>query len=72
MKTKDKTVSKTISFIGFSGGGMWGMVDLNDGRIVRVRPFIYDWKYDRNQVHTHGTRALWTHKRIHLPRSSPG
>lgn len=52
LKTKDKTVLKTISLIGFSGGGMPGMVDVKDGRIVRVRPFHYDWKYNRDQVHT--------------------
>lgn len=39
LKTRDKTVSKTISLIGFSGGGVTGMVDVKDGRIVRVRPF---------------------------------
>ncbi|MEW6665250.1 MAG: molybdopterin-dependent oxidoreductase [Thermodesulfobacteriota bacterium] len=52
LKTRDKTVLKTISLIGFSAGGMPGMVDVKDGRIVRVRPFHYDWKYNRDEVRT--------------------
>jgi trimethylamine-N-oxide reductase (cytochrome c) len=28
------------------------MVDVKDGKILRVRPFRFDWKYDRNQIRT--------------------
>ena len=52
LKTKDKTVLRTISLIGFSGGGAPGMIDIKDGKIIRVRPFRYDWKYSRDQVRT--------------------
>lgn len=52
IKTKDKTVLRTIALIGFSGGGAPGMVDVMDGKIVRVRPFRYDWKYNRDKIRT--------------------
>jgi trimethylamine-N-oxide reductase (cytochrome c) len=28
------------------------MVDVKDGKILRVRPFRFDWKYDRSEVRT--------------------
>jgi trimethylamine-N-oxide reductase (cytochrome c) len=28
------------------------MIDVKDGRIVRIRPFRFDWKYDRDQIRT--------------------
>ena len=48
----DKTVLRSLSLGGFYGGGAEGMVDVKDGKILRVRPFRFDWKYDRNQVRT--------------------
>jgi len=36
--------------MGIMGGGAEGMVDVKDGRIVRVRPLRYDWKYSREQL----------------------
>ena len=47
LNTKDKTVLRSLGLGGFFGGSAEGMVDIKDGRIVRVRPFHYDWKYDR-------------------------
>ena len=46
----DKTVLRTI---GLSGGHHWrgrGAVDVKDGKIVRIRPLHYDWKYDRQAL----------------------
>jgi anaerobic selenocysteine-containing dehydrogenase len=42
----DKTVLKSTALGGMLGGGAPAMVDVKDGKIVRVRPFHYDWKYD--------------------------
>jgi molybdopterin guanine dinucleotide-containing S/N-oxide reductase-like protein len=50
LKTKDRSVVKTIGLMGGFGGSAEGVVDVMDGRIVRIRPLHYDWKYDREQV----------------------
>jgi molybdopterin guanine dinucleotide-containing S/N-oxide reductase-like protein len=42
----DKTVLKSAGLGGVHGGGAPVFVDVKDGRIMRVRPFHYDWKYD--------------------------
>jgi molybdopterin guanine dinucleotide-containing S/N-oxide reductase-like protein len=52
LKTKDKSVVKTIGLMGGFGGSCEGVVDVMDGRIVRIRPLHYDWKYERDQVRT--------------------
>ena len=44
----DKTVLKSTALGGMHGGGAPVFVDVKDGKIVRVRPFHYDWKYDMN------------------------
>ena len=43
----DKTVLRTIGLSGVTTGGAEGAVDVKDGKIVRIRPMHYDWKYDR-------------------------
>ena len=43
----DKTVIKSLALGSFLGGGGPCMVDSKDGKIVRVRPLKYDWKYDK-------------------------
>ncbi len=43
----DKTVLRTIGLSGTVNGGAEGAVDVKDGKIVRIRPLHYDWKYDR-------------------------
>ncbi|MGA2262873.1 MAG: molybdopterin-dependent oxidoreductase [Acidobacteriota bacterium] len=48
----DKTVLRSLGLGGFLGGGAEGMVDVKDGKILRVRPFRFDWKYDRSKVNT--------------------
>ncbi|MBE0596436.1 MAG: molybdopterin-dependent oxidoreductase, partial [Desulfuromonadales bacterium] len=48
----DKTVYRSLGLGGFYGGGAQGMVDVKDGKILRVRPFRFDHKYDRNKIRT--------------------
>ena len=48
----DKTVTRSLSLGGLYGGTATGMVDVKDGKILRVRPFRFDWKYDRSEVRT--------------------
>jgi trimethylamine-N-oxide reductase (cytochrome c) len=48
----DKTVLRSLGLGGFYGGGAQGMVDVKDGKILRVRPFHFDWKYDREKIRT--------------------
>ncbi|MFK5951996.1 MAG: molybdopterin-dependent oxidoreductase [Desulfobacterium sp.] len=50
IKTKDKTVLRSLGLGGYFGGGAEGMVDVKDGKIVRVRPMQYGWKYDQKDV----------------------
>jgi trimethylamine-N-oxide reductase (cytochrome c) len=47
--TPDKTVIKALALGGLLGGGGECMVDVKDGKAVRIRPFHYDWKYDPKQ-----------------------
>ena len=47
LKLKDKTVLRSLGLGGFFGGGAEGMIDVKDGKIVRVRPMKYGWKYDQ-------------------------
>jgi trimethylamine-N-oxide reductase (cytochrome c) len=48
MKT-EKTVLKSLGLGGTIGGGNPTAVDVKDGKIVRIRPFHYDWKYDKKE-----------------------
>ncbi len=50
IKTKDKTVLRSLGLGGFFGGGAEGMVDVKNGKIVRVRPMRYGWKYKEDDV----------------------
>ena len=47
---EEKTLLKSVGFLGLPGGGAEGVVDVKNGRIVRIRPLHYDWKYDRKQL----------------------
>ncbi len=40
------TVIKTLSLGGGHGGGCPAAVDVRDGKILRIRPLHYDWKYN--------------------------
>ena len=46
----EKTVIKALSLGGVGSGGAPCAVDVKDGKIVRVRPLHYDWKYNREQI----------------------
>lgn len=50
IKTKDKTVLRSLSLGGYFGGGSEGMVDVMDGKIVRIRPMQYGWKYKKEDI----------------------
>ena len=46
----DKTVLRSLGLGGFFGGGAEGMVDVKNGKIVRIRPMRYGWKYEKEEV----------------------
>ena len=50
LKTKDKTVLRSLGLGGYFGGGAEGMVDVKNGKIVRVRPMRYGWKYEKEEI----------------------
>ena len=41
----DKTCIKSTGLIGFGECSSLAAVDVRNGRILRTRPFRYDWKY---------------------------
>jgi len=45
MPGKVKTVVKGLSFGGVTEDANAGMVDIKDGKIIRIRPLHFDWKY---------------------------
>lgn len=45
----DKTVIKTLSLAGGHGGGCPTCVDVKDGKVLRIRPLHYDWKYSKEE-----------------------
>jgi molybdopterin guanine dinucleotide-containing S/N-oxide reductase-like protein len=47
--SEETTVIKALSLGGAQGGGGPCAVDVKDGKIVRIRPFHFDWKYDKKQ-----------------------
>ena len=47
--SEEKTVVKGLSFIGGSLDANTVQVDVKNGRIVRIRPLHYDWKYQPEQ-----------------------
>ena len=66
MPNDGKTVVKGLSFNGVTEDGNTVQVDVQDGRIVRIRPFHFDWKHDvrpwtmeaRGKVFEAGTKSL--------------
>jgi anaerobic selenocysteine-containing dehydrogenase len=47
IETEEKTLIRDISFCGVpENGSNASMVDVRDGKIIRIRPMHYDWKYD--------------------------
>ena len=47
MDKTEKTVVKGLSFGGVTEDSNTVQVDLKDGKVIRIRPFHFDWKYDR-------------------------
>jgi molybdopterin guanine dinucleotide-containing S/N-oxide reductase-like protein len=45
--SEERTVVKGLSFNGVVQDGNTVQVDIKDGKIIRIRPFHFDWKYDR-------------------------
>ncbi len=46
MEGTEKTVVKGLSFLGVGIDSNCVQVDVKDGKIIRIRPFHFDWKYD--------------------------
>jgi anaerobic selenocysteine-containing dehydrogenase len=49
MKEQTSSFTKGTSMMGFNADGNLTEVDVKDGKIVRLRPFRFDWKYDRKK-----------------------
>ena len=45
---KEKTFLRALGLGGVVGGGAPCAVDTKDGKIVRIRPLHFDWKYDKS------------------------
>ncbi len=45
----EKTCIKNLGFCSFGIGGNVSTVDVRDGKIIRIRPLYYDWKYKPEQ-----------------------
>jgi len=46
---KEEEKSLLVS-LGFSPNANSAIADVKDGKIVRLRPLHYDWKYDKQQI----------------------
>jgi molybdopterin guanine dinucleotide-containing S/N-oxide reductase-like protein len=46
----EKTVIKSLSLGGTQGGGAPCAVDVEGGKVIRVRPLHYDWRYDKKDL----------------------
>jgi anaerobic selenocysteine-containing dehydrogenase len=44
--SEEKTFIKSTGYSAFANGSHVAAVDVKGGKIVRIRPFRYDWKYD--------------------------
>jgi molybdopterin guanine dinucleotide-containing S/N-oxide reductase-like protein len=42
---EERTLIRDISWCGVGNGANASMVDVKDGKIIRIRPMHYDWKY---------------------------
>ena len=46
----EKTFIRSLSLRGVIGGGAPCAVDVKNGKVVRIRPLHYDWKYAREEL----------------------
>ena len=69
MKEGEKSFVKGFGLCSFGAGGNPGIVDIEKGRIIRIKPLHYDWKYRpeefnpwqmeaRGKTYTPGMKAL--------------
>jgi len=47
---QEKTVVKAIALGAFAMGTGPSAVDVKNGKIVRIRPLHYDWKYTKEEI----------------------
>ena len=47
---KEESFVKGLSLMGFGRDGNSSVVDVKDGKMVRIRPLHYDWQYDKNNL----------------------
>ena len=45
----EKSFLKGLGLNDFGSNGNVSVVDVKDGKIVRIRPLHYDWKYSRER-----------------------
>ena len=45
-----QTTMKALGLGGVSGGGVPCAVDYKDGKVIRIRPLHFDWRYDKKQL----------------------
>ena len=58
----EKTLIRDISFCGVpENGSNASMVDVKDGKIVRIRPMHYDWKYKKEDLNPWKMAVSYTH-----------
>jgi hypothetical protein len=50
-ENSEKTCIKSLGLAGLLGGGSPCAVDVKNGKITRVRPLHYDWKYSEKELH---------------------
>jgi trimethylamine-N-oxide reductase (cytochrome c) len=50
MSNNEQTFFKSTGYSAFTNGSHIAAVDVKDGRILRVRPFRYDWKYSQEHL----------------------
>ena len=48
----DKTVIRSLALGGLLGGSDPSCVDVKDGKVLRIRPMRFDWKFDRKSFNT--------------------
>ena len=48
-KRSEETVLKALSLGGALGGGGPCAVDVKNGKVLRIRPLHYDWKYNKEE-----------------------
>jgi anaerobic selenocysteine-containing dehydrogenase len=46
----EKSIVKGLALSDFGGNGNASVIDVKNGRIVRIRPLHYDWKYDQKEL----------------------